>query len=81
MNKPYKLSKDYQLLRRLLNSDNEIVCFFDEEVCKGKVIEDRRYYFSVRGLCYNDFSKDCSDSCFSEMMSQDNVKFILPNNV
>jgi len=76
----YKLSQDYQLLRILLNSGNEIVCFFDEEVCKGKVIDNKRYYFSSRKLCYSDFSVDCSDSSFSETMSQDNVRFIAPAN-
>lgn len=80
MNKPYKLSKDYRLLRKLLDNGNEIVCFFDGEVCKGRVLEDKRYYFSVRGRCYNDFSKVCSQASFSEYMSQDNVEFIIPNN-
>ncbi|MFT0577724.1 hypothetical protein [Bacteroides thetaiotaomicron] len=79
MNKPYKLSKDYQLLRRLLDNGDEIVCFFDGEVCKGRVLDDKRYYFSVHGRCYNDFSKGCSQASFSEYMSQDNVEFILPN--
>lgn len=55
MNKPYKLSKDYRLLKKLLDNGNEIVCFFDGEVCRGRVLEDKRYYFSVRGWCYNDF--------------------------
>lgn len=81
MSKTYNLSQDYQHLKKLLDSGNEIVCFFDGEICKGRIIENKRYYFSVRGLCYNDFSKDCSDSYFSEMMSQDNVEFILPTNV
>lgn len=80
MNKPYKLSKDYRLLKRLLDNGNEIVCFFDGEVCKGRIIEDKRYYFSVCGRCYNDFSKACSQASFSEYMSQDNVEFIIPNN-
>lgn len=79
MDKAYKLSKDYQLLRKLLDNGNEIACFFNGEICKGKIIENRRYYFSTRGMCYNDFSKDCPDSHFSEMMSQDNVEFVLPN--
>lgn len=43
MNKPYKLSKDYRLLRKLLDNGNEIVCFFDGEVCRGRVLEDKRY--------------------------------------
>lgn len=80
MNKPYKLSKDYRLLRKLLDNGNEIVCFFDGEVCMGRVLEDKRYYFSVRGRCYNDCLKVCSQASFSEYMSQDNVVFIIPNN-
>lgn len=81
MNKIYKLSHDYQYLRKLLDNGNEVVCFFNGEVCKGRVIENKRYYFSTRGLCYNDFSKDCSDNLFSEMMSQDNMEFIPPTNM
>lgn len=81
MNKPYKLSNDYQLLKELLDNGNEIVCFFDKEVCKGKIINNERYYFSVRGLCYSDFAKNCSAAAFSEYMSQDNVTFILPTNL
>ena len=80
MNKIYKLSNDYQLLKKLLDNGNKVVCFFDEEICTGRIIEGKRYYFSVRGLCYTDFSKDCSDASFSEYMSQDNVEFILPTN-
>ena len=38
MNKPYKLSKDYRLLKKLLDNGNEIVCFFDGEVCRGRAI-------------------------------------------
>ena len=78
MHKPYKLSRDYRLLKKLLDNGNEIVCFFDGEVCRGRVLEDKRYYFSVRGWCYNDFSKVCSQASFSEYMSQDNVEFIYP---
>lgn len=74
----YRLSQDYQLLRALLNSGNEIVCFFNGAVCLGKVIDSRRYYFSSQRFCYSDFSTDCSDSTFSGIMSQDNVGFIVP---
>lgn len=74
----YRLSQDYQLLRALLNSGNEIVCFFNGAVCVGKVIDNRRYYFSSQRFCYSDFSMDCSDSSFSGIMSQDNVGFIAP---
>ena len=77
---PYNLSEDYKLLRKLLDNGKEIVCFFNDELCRGRIIENKRYYFSVGGTCYNDFSKDCQDSFFSEMMSQDNVRFIIPNN-
>lgn len=80
MNKIYRLNRDYQLLRTLLNSGNEVVCFFDGEVCRGKIIQNKRYYFSSRKYCYSDFSIDCSNSSFSEMMSQDNVEFIAPFN-
>lgn len=76
----YKLSRDYQFLRTLLNNGNEIVCFFNGEVCKGKVIDNTRYYFSSRRLCYSDFSVNCSYNSFSETMSQDNVEFIVPAN-
>lgn len=81
MNKPYKLSKDYRLLKKLLDNGNEIVCFFDGKVCMGRVLEGKRYYFSVCGWCYNDLSKVCSQASFSKYMSQDNVEFIIPNNV
>lgn len=41
MNKPYKLSKDYRLLRKLLDNGNEIVCFFDGEVCREEYLKTR----------------------------------------
>lgn len=81
MNKAYKLSSDYQTLRTLLDNGNEIVCFFDGKVCTGRIIENKRYYFSVQGLCYNDFSINCSNPSFFELMSQDNVEFIIPQTI
>lgn len=77
--KPYNLSEDYRLLKKLLDNGKEIVCFFDEDVCLGCVTKDKRYHFTARRVLYNDFSADCSYEYFSEMMSQDNVKFIIPD--
>jgi hypothetical protein len=70
MNKSCKISNDYRLLRKLLDNGNEIVCFFDGEICKGKVLEDKIYYFSVHGRSHNNLSKECSQASFPEYMSQ-----------
>lgn len=79
MNNPYKLSNDYRLLKRLLDEGYEIVCFFDKDICKARILEGR-YYFSVRGICYNDFNEGCMPNLFYNLMEKDKVTFILPTN-
>lgn len=51
MNMPYKTSRDYQLLKKLLDEGKEIVCFTDfpidnrifRDVCKARKIGEGRY--------------------------------------
>lgn len=43
MNMPYKTSRDYQLLKKLLDEGKEIVCFTDFPIDKMKTLMLRIY--------------------------------------
>ena len=63
MNMPYKTSRDYQLLKKLLDEGKEIVCFTDfpidnrifRDVCKARKIGEGRYSVTCRGCEYASF--------------------------
>lgn len=65
MNMPYKTSRDYQLLKKLLDEGKEIVCFTDfpidnrifRDVCKARKIGEGRYSVTCRGCEYASFGK------------------------
>lgn len=59
MNMPYKTSRDYQLLKKLLDEGKEIVCFTDfpidnrifRDVCKARKIGEGRYSVTYGYKC------------------------------
>lgn len=63
MNIPYRTSRDYQLLKKLLDEGKEIVCFTDfpidnrifRDVCKARKIGEGRYSVTCRGCEYASF--------------------------
>ena len=63
MNMPYRTSRDYQLLKKLLDEGKEIVCFTDFpidnrifcDVCKARKIGEGRYSVTCRGCEYASF--------------------------
>lgn len=65
MNMPYKTSRDYQLLKKLLDEGKEIVCFTDfpidnrifRDVCKARKIGEGRYSVTCRGWNMLHFGK------------------------
>lgn len=65
MNMPYRTSRDYQLLKKLLDEGKEIVCFTDfpidnrifRDVCKARKIGEGRYSVTCRGCEYASFGK------------------------
>lgn len=62
---PYRTSRDYQLLKKLLDEGKEIVCFTDfpidnrifRDVCKARKIGEGRYLPPKEAVqqCYNAF--------------------------
>ena len=65
MNMPYKTSRDYQLLKKLLDEGKEIVCFTDfpidnrifRDVCKARKIGEGRYSVTCRVVNMLHFGK------------------------
>lgn len=88
MNMPYKTSRDYQLLKKLLDEGKEIVCFTDfpidnrifRDVCKAKKIGEGRYSVTCRGCEYASFWENHNYKwTFEDEMRMANIEFIEPN--
>ena len=81
MNMPYRTSRDYQLLKK-------IVCFTDfpidnrifRDVCKARKIGEGRYSVTCRGCEYASFWENHNYKwAFEDEMRMANIEFIEPN--
>lgn len=95
MNMPYKTSRDYQLLKKLLDEGKEIVCFTDfpidnrifRDVCKARKIGEGRYSVTCRGCEYASFWDERMRRCDTERVGRvvnhfqndDNAYFMVIN--
>ena len=88
MNIPYRTSRDYQLLKKLLDEGKEIVCFTDfpidnrifRDVCKARKIGEGRYSVTCRGCEYASFWENHNYKwAFEDEMRMANIEFIEPN--
>lgn len=88
MNMPYRTSRDYQLLKKLLDEGKEIVCFTDfpidnrifRDVCKARKIGEGRYSVTCRGCEYASFWGNHNYKwTFEDEMRMANIEFIEPN--
>ena len=88
MNLNYKTSKDYALLKKLLDEGKHVICFADydtmskttiKNICYAKKI-DNRYTVCARGIEYTYFSKFDEERgfTFESMMKVANIEFIEP---
>lgn len=88
---PYELSKDYSLLKELLDEGKEIVCFADynstvgiyRDICIARCHTIDKFYDVIcRGIEYtswNDwYSYDNPEYTFEKSMEEYNVEFIVP---
>ena len=89
---PYQLSRDYTLLKQLLDEGKEVVCFADyrwsdgkrlRDVCRARChVEDKFYDVSSRGQEYASwfgwYSKNRPDFTFEKAMEKANIEFIPP---
>lgn len=84
MNMPYKTSRDYQLLKKLLDEGKEIVCFTDfpidnrifRDVCKARKIGEGRYSVTCRGCEYASFWENHNYKwTFEDEMRMANIVF------
>lgn len=83
-----KTSRDYQLLKKLLDEGKEIVCFTDfpidnrifRDVCKARKIGEGRYSVTCRGCEYASFWENHNYKwTFEDEMRMANIEFIEPN--
>lgn len=73
MNMPYKTSRDYQLLKKLLDEGKEIVCFTDFPIIIG-------FSVTCRGCEYASFWENHNHKwTFEDEMRMANIEFIEPN--
>lgn len=88
MNMPYRTSRDYQLLKKLLDEGKEIVCFTDfpidnrifRDVCKARKIGEGRYSVTCRGCEYASFWENHNYKwAFEDEMRMANIEFIEQN--
>lgn len=88
MNMPYKTSRDYQLLKKLLDEGKEIVCFTDFPIIIGfsvmfvkqEKIGEGRYSVTCRGCEYASFWENHNYKwTFEDGMRMANIEFIEPN--
>lgn len=88
MNIPYRTSRDYQLLKKLLDEGKEIVCFADfpidnrifRDVCKARKTGEGRYSITCRGCEYASFWENHNYKwTFEDEMQMANIEFIEPN--
>lgn len=89
---PYQLSRDYTLLKQLLDEGKEIVCFADyrwsdgktlRDVCHARChVKDKSYSVCSRGQEYagwNDwYLENQPDFTFEKAMEKENIEFIPP---
>ena len=87
---PYRTSRDYQLLKKLLDEGKEIVCFTDfpidnrifRDVCKARKIGEGRYSVTCRGCEYASFWENHNYKwAFEDEMRMANIEFIEPKRV
>ena len=84
----YNTSKDYCLLKELLDQGKKVVCFVSYELHKGlskatdiayarkSIFHDVEYIVGVRGTVY--FNSYERDNNFIELCEEYNLEFILP---
>ncbi len=87
----YNFSRDYDLMKWLLDNGFELVCYIDfdwrrdgtdivRDVCRARKTPNGNYYLSVRGHGYRDYAPFFHKYSFAEAMLADNVEFIVPND-
>lgn len=88
MNMPYKTSRDYQLLKKLLDERKRDRMFYRlsdnnrifRDVCKARKIGEGRYSVTCRGCEYASFWENHNYKwTFEDEMRMANIEFIEPN--
>ena len=90
----YTFSRDYDLMKRLLDDGYELVCYADyfvhhmncekiyyKDVCRATKITDTHYTVYCRGTGYVDYFADIDSLPFADYMKAANVEFIIPNDI
>lgn len=85
---PYTFSRDYELMKRLLDEGYELVCYVDNRakeyflrcICRARKIDDKYSASScgVEFVSYSDRIK-WGYSSLEEALSECNLEFIVPN--